>query len=60
MKTLGFLLLLSGGGIVFASVALLASGAARIVFLLAGLGVEGIGLVLLARAHPLMRGGARG
>lgn len=60
MKILGFLLLLSGGGIVFASIALLAAGAARIAFLLAGVGVEVIGLVLLARAHPLLRGGARG
>lgn len=60
MKILGFLLLLSGCAIAFASVVLLASGTPRIAFLLAGLGVEAIGLVLLGRAHPLLRGGARG
>ena len=38
------------------AVTLLASGAPRIVFLLAGLGVETIGLVLFARSHPLLRG----
>lgn len=59
MKILGFLLLLSGCGIAFASVALLAAGTARVTFVLAALGVEAIGLVLVARAHPLVRG-ARG
>lgn len=56
MKVLGFLLLLSGGVIVFASVSLLAAGAVRIIFLLSGIAVEAIGLVLVARAHPLLRG----
>jgi hypothetical protein len=55
MKILGFLLLLSGWGIAFASVALLAAGTPRVIFLLAGLGVEAVGLVLVARAHPLLR-----
>jgi hypothetical protein len=55
MKPLGFLLLLSGWGIVFAAVALLAAGAARVGFLLSGMGVELIGLVLVARSHPLLR-----
>lgn len=56
MKLLGFLLLLSGWIITFASIAMLAAGAPRVVFLLLGLGVEVIGLVLVARAHPLLRG----
>jgi hypothetical protein len=55
MKILGFVLLLSGWGIAFSSVALLAVGTARVVFLLAGLGVEALGLVLVARAHLLVR-----
>jgi hypothetical protein len=59
MKILGFLLLLSGCGIAFASVALLGAGTARVIFILAAMGVEAIGLVLVARAHPLVRG-ARG
>ena len=56
MKILGFLLLLSGWLIVFASVGLLSAGAVRIVFLFSGIGVEAIGVVLVARAHPLLRG----
>jgi hypothetical protein len=56
MKILGFTLLLSGWGIAFTSVALLATGTARVAFVLAGLGVEAIGLALVARAHPLPRG----
>jgi hypothetical protein len=60
MKILGFLLLLSGFAIAFASVTLLAAGGARIAFLIAAMGVEALGLVLLGRAHPLLRGGARG
>lgn len=56
MKLLGFLLLLSGGGIAFAAVALLAAGAARVAFLLSGIGVEIIGMVLVARSHLLARG----
>lgn len=56
MKLLGLLLLLSGWIIAFASISLLGAGAARIVFLLSGMGVEVIGLVLVARAHPLLRG----
>jgi uncharacterized membrane protein YccC len=56
MKPFGFLLLLSGWGIVFAAVGLLATGGVRIVFLLSGFGVELIGLVLVARSHPILRG----
>ncbi len=56
MKILGFLLLLSGWAIVLGAVVLLRPGAPRMVFLLSGTGVEVIGLVLLVRAHPLLRG----
>jgi hypothetical protein len=34
---------------------LLVPGGARIAFILSGIGVEVIGLVLFARAHPLLR-----
>jgi hypothetical protein len=56
MKPLGFLLLLSGWAIVFSAVALLAAGGARTAFLLSGIGVEIIGMVLVARSHLLLRG----
>ena len=64
MKLLGFLLLLSGwgivfasgGAIVFASIGLLAPGAARIAFVFAGMGVEIMGLALVIRSHPFLRG----
>lgn len=50
MKLIGFLLLLSGWGIVLAALAML-HGAAVSAFILAALGVEILGLVLVARAH---------
>lgn len=50
MKLGGFLLLLSGGGIVFAALSLL-HGRAVTAFILAGLAVEMLGLVLVFRAH---------
>ena len=50
MKILGFLLLLSGGGIVFAAIRLLHGGALS-GFILAGFAVEVLGLALVARAH---------
>lgn len=56
MKSLGFLLLLAGWGIVLAAVALLAGSAPRAAFVLAGIGVEILGLVLVIRAHPAPRG----
>jgi hypothetical protein len=55
MKLLGLLLLAAGWGIVVTAVALLA-GAPRIAFVLAGVGVEILGLVLVIRAHPVQRG----
>ena len=50
MRLGGFLLLLSGWGIVIAAFRLLHIGAVP-GFVLAGLGVEILGLVLVARAH---------
>jgi uncharacterized membrane protein YccC len=56
MKILGFLLLLSGWAIVLAAVALLDREVPRAAFVLAGVGVEIVGLVLVIRAHPAQRG----
>ncbi len=50
MKQLGFLLLLSGCGIVIAAIRLLHGGALS-GFILAGFAVEVLGLALFARAH---------
>ncbi|HKV04029.1 MAG TPA: hypothetical protein VJO53_02855 [Candidatus Acidoferrales bacterium] len=55
MKILGFLLLLSGWGIVLTAVALLVADAPRAAFVLAGIGVEIVGLVLVIRSHPARR-----
>jgi hypothetical protein len=51
MKLLGFLLLPAGWVIVLSAIALLAAGAPRIAFALAGFGVEVLGLVIVIRAH---------
>jgi len=51
MKLAGFFLLLAGGGLVLAAVALLSSSLQRTGFVLAGVGVEALGLVLVTRAH---------
>jgi hypothetical protein len=56
MKLLGFLLLSAGWGIVLAAVALLSSALPRAGFVLAGIGVEVLGLVLVIRSHPIPRG----
>ena len=50
MKLLGFLLLLSGWGIVETALYLL-HGSALSAFILAGLGVEILGIALVARAQ---------
>jgi hypothetical protein len=55
MKLLGFLLLLAGWGLVLSAIVLLAEEAPRAVFVLAGIGVEIVGLVLVIRAHPIRR-----
>jgi hypothetical protein len=56
MKIAGFLLLLAGWAIVLAALGLLAQGMAQNSFIVAGVGVEVIGLVLVIRAHPFVRG----
>jgi hypothetical protein len=58
MKPAGFLLLISGWVIVLAALVLLApvKAVARTGFVLAGVCVEGLGLVLVVRAHVPCRG----
>jgi hypothetical protein len=51
MKAAGFLLLPAGWVLVLAAIALLPSAGPRGAFLLAGAGVEVLGLVLAARSH---------
>jgi hypothetical protein len=51
MKLAGFLLLLSGWMIALTAIALLPQAGTRGLFLLAGLGVEIVGLVLVFRGH---------
>jgi hypothetical protein len=55
MKLAGFLLLFAGWVIVVAAVALLPSTAARVAFLLAGLGVELFGLALAVHSHLVLQ-----
>ena len=49
MKLAGMLLLLAGWGIVVSAVALFPRGGMRELFVLAGLGVELLGLILASR-----------
>ena len=56
MKILGFLLLITGWLLVISALAILAQETARGAFVIAGLGVEITGLVLVIRAHPKARG----
>ena len=56
MKLVGFLLLLSGWGIVVATLPLLPSFSARAAFVLAGMGVELLGFALVARSHLVPKG----
>lgn len=56
MKLVGFLLILAGWIIVIAAVALLPALAPRTAFALAGIGVEFLGFVLVARSHLVLRG----
>lgn len=56
MKFLGFSLLLAGWGLVLAAIVLLAGGAGRAAFVLAGVGVEILGLTLVIRAHRAPKG----
>jgi len=56
LKLLGFLLSLAGWGLVLAAVALLGAAGPRAAFVLAGIGVEIVGFVLVVRAHLHPRG----
>jgi hypothetical protein len=56
VRLFGFLLLLAGWGLALAALALLAADVPRGAFVLAGMGVEIVGLVLVIRSHPLPRG----
>ena len=56
MKPLGFFLLFAGWLLVAAAIVLLGSGATRAIFVLAGIGVEIVGFVLVARSHFSLRG----
>lgn len=56
MKILGFLLLVAGWAIVLAAVALLRTEFERSAFVLAGIGVEALGLILVVRAHRPPKG----
>ena len=51
MKFAGFLLLISGWGIVVTSLLILPGESSRVMFLLAGIAVELLGLVLAVRSH---------
>jgi hypothetical protein len=53
MKLTGFLLLAGGWFIILAAIALLPSGGAQVSFVLAALGVEVLGLILVFRAHMI-------
>ena len=56
MKIAGFFLLLAGGVLVLAAVGLLALSLPRTGFVLAGVSIEVIGIVLVARSHLLEQG----
>ena len=53
MKLAGFLLLLSGWAIIATAVILLIPANVRAIFVLAGVGVEVMGLALVIRSNPL-------
>lgn len=57
MKIAGWLLSVAGWLLVLLAVILLRTEAPRGIFVLAGLGVQVLGLALVFRAHPAPRGG---
>lgn len=57
MKLLGFFLLFAGWILVISALVMLGQAAPRTIFVLAGMGVEIVGLVLAARSHLILRGG---
>lgn len=54
MKLAGFLLMPAGWIIALAALVLLPSTASRAVFVLAGMGVELLGLFIVVRAHAIL------
>jgi len=56
VRLAGFLLMLAGWLIVLAALALLVSLPSRTCFVLAGVGVEFVGLFIAARSHLVLRG----
>jgi len=59
LSFIGYLFLISGWLLVLAALVLLAGTGQRLVFVVAGLLVELLGLALLARHYRLMQKGAR-
>jgi hypothetical protein len=55
MRFVGFVLLLAGWFLVLSAIALLAAPALRASFVLAGIGVEALGLALVVRSHLIPR-----
>jgi hypothetical protein len=55
MKLTGVLLLVTGWLLVLCAISMLKFGTARNVFVLAGIGVEALGLTLAVRAHLPVR-----
>ena len=55
MKITGVLLLVTGWLLVLCAISMLKSGTARNAFVLAGMGVEALGLALAVRAHLPLR-----
>ena len=56
MRLIGFLLLITGWLLVLAAVVLLGAAPSRAAFVLAGTGVEVLGLALVFRSHLVLRG----
>ena len=56
MKIAGFFLLLSGWFLVLAALVLLKPGVSLNIFVLAAVAVQMVGLILVARSHPTVRG----
>jgi hypothetical protein len=55
MKLAGMLLLLAGWGIVVSAVVLFPRPMTRVLFVLAGLGVQGLGLILAFRSGATLQ-----
>jgi hypothetical protein len=55
MKVVGFLMLLAGWFLVLAAIVLFTSLPLRVAFVLAGVGVEVVGLTLAFRSHLIPR-----